>query len=98
MVIQAIVGGVFSAGGGTTGLAVGTSDLDLGRFSVMAGSARFFGFGFSTGRRGAGREARSALCFAFLAFSRRWRLRLSSRSFSRTFLSAIDLMTSDRAL
>lgn len=76
-----------SGGGAAGGFAMGTSGLDFGRFSAVAGSVRFFGFGFSDEGLGAGREARSAFRFAFLAICRRWRFRLSSRSFSRTCLS-----------
>lgn len=58
--------------------------LGFGRFSAAIGSARFFGFGFSAGGRGRGMDAKSALRLAFFATSRRFCLRLSSRSFSRT--------------
>ena len=98
MVIQSEAGRVFSGRGAATGFVVGTSGLDFGRLSVVAGSVRFFGFGFSDGGRGAGREASTALWVAFRAFSRRWRLRLSSRSFSRMRFSTMNPMMSDRAL
>jgi hypothetical protein len=77
-------------GGGATGDFVEVSALGFGRLSGAPGSVRFFGFAFSAGGRGAGREANRALCRALMAFSRRLRLRLSSRSFWRTTTSVIS--------
>ena len=74
-------------GGAATGGVAGVPGLDFGRLSAGAGSARFFGFGFSDGGRGGGLDANKALRLALLASSRRFRLRLSSRSFSRTGFS-----------
>ena len=59
----------------------------FGRFSAAAGSARFFGFDFSSEGGAARLDAIRALRPAFLASSRRFRLRLSSRSFSRISVS-----------
>lgn len=77
-------------GGGATGGFVEVSAFGFGRPSGAPDSVRFFGFGFSDGGRGAGREANRALCRALMAFSRRLRLRLSSRSFWRTSASTMN--------
>jgi len=91
-------GGVSFLGGAATGGFVEVSALGFGRLSGAPGSVRFFGFGFSAGDRGAGREANRALCRALMAFSRRLRLRLSSRSFSRTSASTMNSKPSVGAL
>src|SRR3972149_2798945 len=91
-------GGVSFLGGGETGGFVEVSALGLGRLSGAPGSVRFLGFAFSDSGRGAGREANRALCRALMAFSRRLRLRLSSRSFSRTSASTMNSKPSVGAL
>jgi len=48
-------------GGGATGDFVEVSAFGFGRPSGAPDSVRFFGFGFSAGDRGAGREAKSFL-------------------------------------
>ena len=90
VIVYWVGGGTSFLGGAAEGDLVGVSAFAFGRLSAAAGSARFFGFGFSDGGRGAGREARSALRRAFLVFSWRLRLRLSSRSFSRILLSRMS--------
>jgi hypothetical protein len=65
--------------------------LAFGRFSAAAGSTRFFGFGFSDAGRAASAAASAAFRLPFLASSRRFRLRLSSRLFSRMTLSTKNI-------